>query len=148
MKKRLLSLLLLCCMMLAGCGASAPKDPFTLTAEPVQLVTEDGVSSVKLCVAIDNLTEQDFKNVSYTVSFSKEAEDAVGPLTSPASEPMNVTTEEKAVDAEDAVWGFEWNQRIELPETVKNPQELFQELTVNITWDGGKQSTAVPLTWK
>ncbi|MGN1031124.1 MAG: hypothetical protein ACI4PQ_05925, partial [Butyricicoccaceae bacterium] len=94
--------------------------------------------------------------VSYSYEFNKEAEEALGgiPLTFPASDPMDVTTKEKAngdaASDQPAIWGFEFSQSIEIPEgtDLSSLKEAFQELTVHITWDNTEQTVSVPLEWE
>lgn len=162
MKNYLILLLYTLTLLLSGCSAersadTTEKTPFVVTAEPLKLTKGDEKQTVRmLIIIISNQTDSEFRQVSYTVSFNKEIQtiaDGAVPPAYPASEPMDVTTKEKAAQANStaekpSVTGFSFERSIDLPADAGNLKNAFREITVAIKWDGGSQTEVIPLTWK
>ena len=164
MKKCVLELLVLFMTAgLFGCGKKVTeyKNEFLVTANAQIREEEDGKRLV-VTVDIDNQKNQEYKNVSYSLTLNKEAQHyiASGILTFEETDKMNVVSSQKAEEMEQEngkllVTGFhhEWDMFLTTEADLKEYWNLsadgiydaVKEVTVTITWDGGMQEEVCKL---
>jgi len=138
------------------------SEPFVCELENVSLVKQDKSSSwydsVAFTISIVNQTDKNFHNVWYEFSLNEEVKPFIGSgILGYKSEPMDVTSRDKAVRSEDAktVSGFESSYQMGLTpqDTLEEYYQLEQsevvsalkEIEIKVFWDGGSQVAVCPV---
>lgn len=149
------------------------KHPFSIsvsepeiTEEPGQYFDNDALvptgtteRRLELTVSINNTTQEEFRDVWFQLTLNPEAAPFIaGQMTTFESDPMPVTTAEKAAQNDDSskllisgfshTWGMLLTTDTDLAEYHgKKPDEIadaLQSITVSVYWDGGSQTETLP----
>ena len=158
-----MALIVVTCVV-QGCEKKVEKKVFSVTAD-AKISNDEGNKRLQIIVDIDNISDEDYKNVTYSLTLNKEVEPYIanGIITFVEDSKINVISYEnekviKDNNAEVSVTGFqhEWDMLLTTKDDLTEYWGIAQNgiydalkaVTVEITWNGGKQEETVPLNLK
>ena len=159
-----MALIVVTCIV-QGCEKKVEeKKVFSVTAD-AKISNDEGNKRLQIIVDIDNISDEDYKNVTYSLTLNKEVEPYIanGIITFVEDSKINVISYEnekiiKDNNAELSVTGFqhEWDMLLttkdDLTEywglTQNGIYDALKAVVVEITWNGGKQEETIPLNLK